>query len=191
LRKAGSEDHTPRGLLARAAFRRDIGEWDRAQEDLAEVHEIASRGGMRLFLADYQLERARLLLAQIPGVTPPDEWTLALARAAADAPPAAAESSPAAASSGWMARLKSAVGLSSPPEPRRLDQAKRRPGASSSVGSSSDLRRGPLDPTYRPLVVEADNAWGEANALVQATGYHRRDAELAALRATIDELVVW
>jgi len=34
--------------------------------NLTETYEIASRGGMRLFLADFHLERARLLLAQLP-----------------------------------------------------------------------------------------------------------------------------
>ena len=176
LRKAGDETYVPCGLLARAAFRRDTGEWDRAQEDLAETHEIATRGGMRLHLADYHLERARLLLAQIPGFTPPDEWTLALARAAADAPPA-----PADKPMSWWARI------------RTLGQAERRPNAvpsnPGSVGSSL-----PLDPTYkltaadRELVGESNRAWGEANALIQATGYHRRDAELAALRELLDHL---
>jgi hypothetical protein len=183
LRKAGQEQYFPNGLLARAAFRRDTGDLHGAQEDLAETHEIASRGGMRLFLADYHLERARLLLAQIPGVTPPDEWTQALARAGADAPPDATARSP----SRWFKRARSMLGGS------RLGQAERRPNtgpsASASVGSSL-----PLDPTYtltdahRALIREANQAWTEANTLIQTTGYHRRDGELAALRDALDVL---
>jgi tetratricopeptide (TPR) repeat protein len=163
LRKAGREDQVPRGLLARAAFRRDTGEWDKAQEDLAEVYEIASRSGMRLFLADYHLERARLLLVQIPGVTPPDEWTLALARAGAAAPTVAALP-PAAQPDGWLARLKSALGLSSP----------------------TPVQPPTLTAADQAFVAEADRAWNEANALIRATGYHRRDDELSALRIAID-----
>ena len=79
LRKAGTEDELPRGLLARAACLRDMGEWSAAARDLRETREIAERGEMRLFLTDWHLESARLLLAQLgsdpaprrrPGLTP-------------------------------------------------------------------------------------------------------------------------
>ncbi|MEZ5357124.1 MAG: toll/interleukin-1 receptor domain-containing protein [Bryobacteraceae bacterium] len=48
LRRAGRQDHLPRALLARAT-----------PDDLAEVHRIATRSGMLLFLADYHLAMAR------------------------------------------------------------------------------------------------------------------------------------
>jgi hypothetical protein len=65
LRAAGTFDHIPRGLLARAAFRRSVGDWGGAARDLDEVEEIAEPGPMRLFLCDMALERARLAFARI------------------------------------------------------------------------------------------------------------------------------
>lgn len=64
LREAGTEDLLPRGLLARAAFRRQEGDLRGAADDLAEVRDIAEGGGMRLFLADLELEETRLALAR-------------------------------------------------------------------------------------------------------------------------------
>jgi hypothetical protein len=37
LRASGSNDDLPRGLLARAAFCRSVGDWDGAARDLDEV----------------------------------------------------------------------------------------------------------------------------------------------------------
>ncbi len=72
LRQAGSEDHIPRGLLARAALRRlravhasgDAASADTtaAASDLREAQEIAERGHMRLHEADAHLEWTRLRL---------------------------------------------------------------------------------------------------------------------------------
>lgn len=70
LRGAGHSDYIPRGLLARAAFRRCIGDWDGALRDLDEVEEIADPGPMRLFLCDMALERARLAFARIEAFAP-------------------------------------------------------------------------------------------------------------------------
>jgi tetratricopeptide (TPR) repeat protein len=64
LRQAGTMDELPRGLLARAALYRFKGDYERAERDLAEASRIATRGGMRLHLADCHLESARLHLAQ-------------------------------------------------------------------------------------------------------------------------------
>jgi len=64
LRKAGQQDDLPRGLLARAAFRRQRGDFAGAQRDLDEAFALASRSSMRLHLTDCHLEQARLLLAQ-------------------------------------------------------------------------------------------------------------------------------
>jgi tetratricopeptide (TPR) repeat protein len=64
LRQAGMQDHLPRGLLARAALRRAMGDLPRAQADLDEAFSIATRGGMRLHEADCRLEYARLYLAR-------------------------------------------------------------------------------------------------------------------------------
>lgn len=63
LRKAGQQDHLPRALLARAAWHRLQGQYEAAREDLAETLDIAEAGGMRLHLADYHLESARLAQA--------------------------------------------------------------------------------------------------------------------------------
>jgi hypothetical protein len=60
----------PRGLLARAAFRRSVGDWDSAARDLDEVEEIAEPGPMRLHLCDMALERARLAFSHIAAFAP-------------------------------------------------------------------------------------------------------------------------
>ncbi|HEX5721108.1 MAG TPA: hypothetical protein VF179_33455 [Thermoanaerobaculia bacterium] len=60
LRRAGTEDYLPRGLLARAALRRLRGELPAAEADLSEALEIAERGSMRLHECDAHLEWARL-----------------------------------------------------------------------------------------------------------------------------------
>jgi tetratricopeptide (TPR) repeat protein len=60
LRRAGQDDHLPRGLLARSALRRLQGELPGAEADLSEALEIAERGSMRLFECDAHLEWARL-----------------------------------------------------------------------------------------------------------------------------------
>ena len=63
LRKSGHQDFIPLGHLARAALHRHAADWPAARADLAAAHRIATRGGMRLHLADHQLESARLFLA--------------------------------------------------------------------------------------------------------------------------------
>jgi tetratricopeptide (TPR) repeat protein len=70
LRAAGQLDFVPPGLLARAAFRRSVGDWSGAARDLDEVEEIAEPGPMRLFLCDMALERARLAFARIAAFAP-------------------------------------------------------------------------------------------------------------------------
>jgi tetratricopeptide (TPR) repeat protein len=78
LRQAGQQDELPRGLLARAALRRTMGDLGRAQADLDEAFSIATRGGMRLHEADCRLEYARLYLAR--GEKEPARASLAAAR---------------------------------------------------------------------------------------------------------------
>jgi tetratricopeptide (TPR) repeat protein len=70
LRAAGRLDNVPRGLLARTAFRRSVGDWPGAARDLDEVEEIAEPGPMRLHLCDMALERARLAFADIEAFAP-------------------------------------------------------------------------------------------------------------------------
>jgi tetratricopeptide (TPR) repeat protein len=67
---SGMSEHLPRGLLARAAFRGSVGDWDGAERDLDEVVEIAEPGRMRLFLCDAALERARLAFARLEVCAP-------------------------------------------------------------------------------------------------------------------------
>ncbi|MGA2091855.1 MAG: NACHT domain-containing protein [Sedimentisphaerales bacterium] len=77
LRKAGTQHHIPRGLLARAGlfeFRiKNLEGRDReeclaeAWRDLEEVREIAERGEMKLWLADYHLESSRVCLDEADG----------------------------------------------------------------------------------------------------------------------------
>ncbi|BDI07882.1 hypothetical protein [Sphaerotilus microaerophilus] len=84
LRRAGTQDHLPRGLLTRAWLRAITGPLtgpDSAQADLDEAWDIAERGPMRLFMADIHLYRARLFFreANYPWESP--EADLAAARA--------------------------------------------------------------------------------------------------------------
>jgi hypothetical protein len=77
LRRAGTQDILPRGLLTRAWLRSLAGRAtgpDSAQSDLDEAWEIAERGPMRLFLADIHLYRARLFFreAEYPWNKNPD-----------------------------------------------------------------------------------------------------------------------
>ncbi|MCP4353093.1 MAG: TIR domain-containing protein [Desulfobacterales bacterium] len=64
LRESGYQYFLPLGLFARAALHRIQQEFPTAWDDLEEAHEIAERGSMGIFLADYHLEAARLHLAQ-------------------------------------------------------------------------------------------------------------------------------
>ena len=70
LRASGINSYLPRGLLARAAFRRAVGDMSGAARDCDEVEEIAEPGPMRLFLCDCALERARLALARLEAFAP-------------------------------------------------------------------------------------------------------------------------
>ncbi|MFI0400008.1 MAG: SEFIR domain-containing protein [Thiolinea sp.] len=63
LRNDGVKHHIPRALLARATLHRYTRDFARARQDLQEVLDIADGSGMRLFLTDYHLEMARLLVA--------------------------------------------------------------------------------------------------------------------------------
>lgn len=63
LRQAGQNDYLPRGLLARVALYRLVGERDAARCDLVEASSLAERGPMPLFACDAHLEYARLHLA--------------------------------------------------------------------------------------------------------------------------------
>lgn len=64
LRDARQQDELPRGLLARAELYRVSEAFTDAWHDLTEAGEIAERGEMKLHLADYHLEAARLSLAE-------------------------------------------------------------------------------------------------------------------------------
>jgi tetratricopeptide (TPR) repeat protein len=70
LSASGKNDHLPGAFIARATFRRAVGEWDRAARDLEEAEEIAEPGPMRLYLCDCALERARLALARREAFAP-------------------------------------------------------------------------------------------------------------------------
>jgi len=64
LRKAGTQDHLARALLARAEGLRLLKDYARAWDDLSETLDIAELGGMKLFICDYHLEAGRLCRAQ-------------------------------------------------------------------------------------------------------------------------------
>ena len=61
LRAAGTQDHLPRGLLARAELHRQQGDYQEAEKVLKEVFEIADRSEMQLHLCNYHLAMAKLL----------------------------------------------------------------------------------------------------------------------------------
>ena len=63
LRRAGTQHHLPRGLLARAELHRATDDFGAARRDLEEALAIAERGSMGLFQADAHLEYARLYVA--------------------------------------------------------------------------------------------------------------------------------
>ncbi|MCI0471743.1 MAG: hypothetical protein L0Y73_08805, partial [Candidatus Aminicenantes bacterium] len=64
LRKAGQQQYLAPGLIARAELFRLRQKYEDAWADLQEGLEIARLGGMKLFLADYHLEAARLCDAE-------------------------------------------------------------------------------------------------------------------------------
>lgn len=67
LRQAGQIHELPRGLLSRAWMQTLSGSragFASAEHDLNEAWEIAERGGMKLFLADIHLQRARLFFRE-------------------------------------------------------------------------------------------------------------------------------
>jgi len=70
LRAAAQNEYLARGLFARAAFCRAVGDWDGAARNLLEVEDIAEPGPMRLCLCDCALERARLALARREAFSP-------------------------------------------------------------------------------------------------------------------------
>jgi len=64
LRKSGDQDMLSMSLLNRAELWRANGRFTKAGTDLDEAKEIAERGQMKLYIADYHLEAARLSLAE-------------------------------------------------------------------------------------------------------------------------------
>ena len=67
---SGDSARLVRGFIARAAFRRTVGDWDGAKRDLDEAKEIAEPGLMRLYWCDCALEDARLALARREAFAP-------------------------------------------------------------------------------------------------------------------------
>ena len=70
FRNSGRNDHLPRCLLARATFRRTVGDWSEVARDLDDAQEIADPGPMRLYLCDIALGRARLALTRREAFAP-------------------------------------------------------------------------------------------------------------------------
>ncbi|MBF0583246.1 MAG: TIR domain-containing protein [Magnetococcales bacterium] len=64
LRQAGTQDHLPRGLIARAGYYRLRQRWEPARQDLAEAGEISQRGEMHYFAPHILLEQSQLAQAQ-------------------------------------------------------------------------------------------------------------------------------
>jgi tetratricopeptide (TPR) repeat protein len=70
LRFNGQSQYAAACLLARAAFRRSVADWDGATCDLDEVEEIAWPATLRLCLCDMALERSRLAIARAEAFVP-------------------------------------------------------------------------------------------------------------------------
>jgi tetratricopeptide (TPR) repeat protein len=70
LQAYGDLAYIARGLLARAALCRGLGDWDGVARDLNEAEEIAEPGPMKLVLCDVTLERVRLAFARITAFAP-------------------------------------------------------------------------------------------------------------------------
>ena len=62
LREGSRQDYLPRAFVARAVLYRQQKEFSKAWSNLEEAREIAERGGMKLYLADYHLEACRVCL---------------------------------------------------------------------------------------------------------------------------------
>ncbi|UCE99251.1 MAG: TIR domain-containing protein [Planctomycetota bacterium] len=80
LREAGQQWFIPRALLTRAELYRYQQNWEKAWGDLEEAREIAERGEMGLYLADYHLEAARVCLAQGRSPEAREHWKEAAKR---------------------------------------------------------------------------------------------------------------
>jgi len=123
LRKYGSQQHLPRGLIASGKLQRTTKKFIFAQQDLQETYELAEPSGMRLHLTDYHLEMARLILAVEA-------------------------------------------------DPTQYPEA----------SSDREQRILPFADQEEPGILTLQGHIVEADKLINETGYHRRDAELAELK---------
>jgi hypothetical protein len=153
LRASGADSQVPRGLIARAAFHRAVGDWDGAKRDLYEAEEIAEPGPMRLYLCDVAIERARLVLARREAFTPLNRIIKS------SPPPPEPPGAPERARLGLMRRgtFESVIRLLKPSPP---------PSSPAAAAALKEEARKQLD-VARKLIAEC--------------GYHRRDEELAEL----------
>ena len=178
LRGAGDEEMLLRGLLARAEFHRqsferggNAAKLKAAAEDLAETHDIASRGSMGLHLTDWCLESARLCLAQIPGAPPEALVPLVGGEPGPDDP--------------WPEPVR--------PQPPGAEPVRRSILARIFTGKSAPppaviWRSEPLTAEEKKLLDAAEAHYTDAFTRVHETGYHRRDRDLKDLRERLDEL---
>ena len=187
LRMSGSDEQLPKALLARAQFYRQ--QFERsgeaiglrtAADDLAELHDIASRGSMGLHLADWHLESARLCLAQIHGALP--ESLVPITDDDRNAP-----------SSDQTSTQSNRGSLFGRRTDKRSDkhletnENRNRPDPIRPVSSVAP-RTSQLTAEEFQLHSAAEAHYTDAFAHVQETGYHRRDPELQDLRERLDAL---
>ncbi len=177
LRLANSTHHLPRALLPSAWCLALQGEWGLAEQRLNEAFQLATRGGndpthhyqggMRLHLIDTLLHRARLFGRRMDTpVRPP-----------ADSAEAGVGSTK---FSNWRGEDSASEGDSTSrqfrnfedPTPRCADEAAERKTAKSGP---------PTNYPWRDSSPQADLAL--AAQLIEVTGYHRRDEELADAQA--------
>ena len=187
LRQAGQDTYIVAGLLARAAYHRqalersgDASHLKQAEYDLRETQDIATRGEMRLFLTDWNLESARLCLAQIPGAPPAALVPLVeIVEIEDPAPPPPPTPKP-----GILDRILGRTPSAPEPAPPSIRKEER----IVSQPETKMTRVQPLSDQERELLTAAQTHFNAAYDLVQDTGYHRRDPELAHLRKRLDAL---
>jgi tetratricopeptide (TPR) repeat protein len=161
LRKGAWQQFVASGLLARAALHRHTRDFARTRQDLQEVFDIAEPSGMRLHLTDWHLEMARLLLEENPPCSPFCQKIVGNDFSRAER----------------ARRVKPMDGLN-------------KGGDHSANTPETDRRVLPFEKgETEGISAQAGLSFAEhvnaAAKLIQETGYHRRDKELAELQAIL------
>jgi len=162
LRKAGTQHHVPRGLLARAELYRHTEEWEKARRDLEEAMRMAVRGGMRLHECDGHLEYARMYLAEEKATKPRSHE----------------------ATKGEERNAKS--------ENRTKETPLGPPLVRGEVDTAQEQGHAGPHPNPLPagegVVAKAREHWEKARRIVEETGYHRRDKDVEEIGRELERV---